>query len=88
MITGASLFTDCGTLLFTDYTYTLPLPYYNSDDDYFVCSMGQHMTYIRKRHRKVKMDILENIVDIWHKTVPDVLSRVCVQKQMGTEYTK
>ncbi|MDZ4149892.1 IS1182 family transposase, partial [Methylicorpusculum sp.] len=32
--------------------YTLPLPYYNSDDDYFVCSMGQHMTYIGKRHRK------------------------------------
>lgn len=32
--------------------YTLPLPYYNSDNDYFVCSMGQHMTYIGKRHRK------------------------------------
>lgn len=32
--------------------YKLPFPYYNSDDDYFVCSMGQHMTYIGKRDRK------------------------------------
>jgi hypothetical protein len=32
--------------------YKLPLPYYNSHDDYFVCSMGQHMTYIGKRQRK------------------------------------
>lgn len=32
--------------------YKLPLPYYNGDDDYFVCSMGQHMTYIGKRDRK------------------------------------
>lgn len=32
--------------------YTLPLPYYNSDDNYFVCSMGQHMTYIGNRRRK------------------------------------
>ncbi len=33
-------------------TYKLPLPYYNSHDDYFICSMGQHMTYIGKRQRK------------------------------------
>ena len=32
--------------------YALPLPYYNSDDDYFVCPMGQHMTYIGDRLRK------------------------------------
>lgn len=32
--------------------YKLPLPYYNSHDDYFVCSMGQHMTYIGKGQRK------------------------------------
>lgn len=32
--------------------YTLPLPYYNSDDDYFVCSMGQHMIYIGSRNRE------------------------------------
>jgi transposase len=32
--------------------YKLPIPYYNSHDDYFVCSMGQHMTYIGKRQRK------------------------------------
>ena len=33
-------------------SYTLPSPYYNSDDDYFVCPMGQHMTYIGDRLRK------------------------------------
>ena len=32
--------------------YKLMLPYYNSDEDYFVCSMGQHMTYIGNRSRK------------------------------------
>jgi transposase len=32
--------------------YKLTLPYYNSDEDYFVCSMGQHMTYIGNRSRK------------------------------------
>lgn len=32
--------------------YKLPLPYYNSHDDYFVCSMGKHMTYIGKGQRK------------------------------------
>ena len=32
--------------------YKLALPYYNSDEDYFVCSMGQHMTYIGNRSRK------------------------------------
>jgi len=32
--------------------YKLPLPYYNSHNDYFVCSMGQHMRYIGKRDRK------------------------------------
>ena len=32
--------------------YKLPLPYYNRHDDYFVCSMGQHMIYIGKRQRK------------------------------------
>lgn len=32
--------------------YKLPLPYYNSHNDYFVCSMGQHMRYIGKRYRK------------------------------------
>ncbi|MEZ7873463.1 MAG: IS1182 family transposase [Bacteroidales bacterium] len=32
--------------------YKLTLPYYNNDEDYFVCSMGQHMTYIGNRSRK------------------------------------
>ncbi len=32
--------------------YKLPPPYHNSHDDYFVCSMGQHMKYIGKRQRK------------------------------------
>ena len=32
--------------------YKLALPHYNSDEDYFVCSMGQHMTYIGNRSRK------------------------------------
>lgn len=32
--------------------YKLTLPYYNSDEDYFVCSMGQHMTYIGNKSRK------------------------------------
>ncbi|MDD2594701.1 MAG: IS1182 family transposase [Bacteroidales bacterium] len=32
--------------------HTLPTPYYNGTDDYFVCPMGQHMTYIGSRHRK------------------------------------
>lgn len=32
--------------------YKLPLPYYNSHNDYFICSMGQHMRYIGKRDRK------------------------------------
>ncbi len=52
MITGVSLFTDCGTLLFADY------------------------------------NMLENTENIWHKTAPNALSRVCAQKQKGTEYTK
>ncbi len=41
--------------------------------------------FCKRASEKLKMDILENIANIWHKTIPDALSRVCVQKQLVRE---
>jgi hypothetical protein len=41
--------------------------------------------FCKRASEKLKMDILEDIADTRHKTIPDALSRVCVQKQLVRE---
>lgn len=38
--------------------------YYNADEDYYVCPMGQHMNRIGTKRGKLKVDMLPKVLAI------------------------